>query len=308
MKQRTILFLSLTMMIGLMSSCVSKKKLTSLQERYDMSQQSLAESDAQLAEYIKKNEKCQNDLASLKSASKASEQVKEEQIKGLKDQVEDLKDQRKQQAQVVEGLTVLSASANDNIKQTLTQLESKDKYLRMLQAARSKTDSINLALAVNLKGALSQGLNDQGIEIKVDKTVVFINLSDKMLYKSGSAKLSAQANDVLNKIATILKSRPGFDVMVEGYTDNKSIKNNCIEDNWDLSVKRATAVVRKLEKDFGINPSRLIAAGRGETNAVADNSTESGRAANRRTRIVILPQLNEFYDLLNPEKAAATIK
>ena len=209
---------------------------------------------------------------------------------------------------MVEGLTVLSASANDNIKQTLAQLESKDKYVRMLQAARSKTDSINLALAVNLKGALSEGLDDQDIEIKVDKTVVFINLSDNMLYKSGSARLSSEASDVLGKIAAILKAKPGFDVMVEGYTDNKSIRNDCMEDNWDLSVKRATAVVRKLEKDFGINPSRLIAAGRGETNAVADNSTDEGRAANRRTRIVILPQLNQFYDLLNPEKAAASIK
>ena len=137
----------------------------------------------------------------------------------------------------------------------------------------------------------------------MDKTVVFVNLSDKMLFQSGSATMTTKANEVLGKIAQILKSRPDLEVMVEGYTDNKPIKTACIEDNWDLSVKRATAVARVLQKTHGVDPNRLIAAGRGEYNALATNDTEEGRSTNRRTRIIILPKLDQFYDLLNPAKA-----
>jgi chemotaxis protein MotB len=136
----------------------------------------------------------------------------------------------------------------------------------------------------------------------VDKTVVFINLSDKMLYESGSSKITSRANEVLSKIAQIVKSRPELDVMVEGYTDNVPIKNDCVQDNWDLSVKRATSVVRALQENFNVDPNRLIAAGRGEYNTLASNDTSEGRSMNRRTRIIILPKLNQFYDLLNPEK------
>ncbi len=142
----------------------------------------------------------------------------------------------------------------------------------------------------------------------MDKTVVFINLSDKMLYQSGSYTLTPKANEILGKIATIIESRPNLEVMIEGYTDNKPYKNNCLEDNWDLSVKRSTAVVRALQRDFKINPNRLIAAGRGEYNAMTSNDTDSGRASNRRTRIIILPKLDQFYDLLNPDMAPGAKK
>ena len=126
-----------------------------------------------------------------------------------------------------------------------------------------------------------------------------------MLYQSGSALLTPRAKEVLGKIAEIVESRPGVEVMVEGYTDNIPIKNDCMIDNWDLSVKRATSVVRMLQKEYNIDPNRLIAAGRGEYNTLADNSTEAGRSMNRRTRIIILPKLGEFYDLLNPDNAQA---
>ena len=191
-------------------------------------------------------------------------------------------------------------SANDNIKETLSQLQTKDKYIKLLQAAKSKADSINLALAVNLKSVLKDGIEDEDVEVKVDKTVVFINLSDKMLFKSGSYEILPKANEVLGKIAQIVESRPDLEVMVEGYTDNVPIKTNCIVDNWDLSAKRATSVVRALQTTHKINPNRLIAAGRGEYNTLATNDTAEGRAINRRTRIIILPKLNQFYDLLNP--------
>jgi len=183
-------------------------------------------------------------------------------------------------------------------------LQQKDRYIHLLQAAKSKADSINLALAINLKSVLQEGIDDKDVEIKVDKTVVFINLSDKMLYESGSFKLTKRAHEVLQKIAQIVESRPEFEVMVEGYTDNVPIKTAGILDNWDLSVKRATSVVRVLQEDYNIDPNRLIAAGRGEYNTLASNDTEDGKAKNRRTRIIILPKLNQFYDLLDPKMAA----
>jgi chemotaxis protein MotB len=249
-----------------------------------------------------KLEKCENEKTLLKGDQKALA-LRNEQIADLKEQIKDLKLQRDKTVSQVGDLTVLSQSANDNIGETLRQLEGKDQYIRLVQAARNKADSINLALAVNLKGVLRDGIADNDIDVKVDKTVVFVNLSDKMLYQSGSSRLTTRANEVLGKVAEIIKSRPDLEVMVEGYTDNVPISNSCIQDNWDLSVQRATAVVRLLQKSHGIDPNRLIAAGRGEYNTLADNNTAEGRSINRRTRIIILPKLNQFYDLLNPDLA-----
>ena len=202
----------------------------------------------------------------------------------------------------VGNLTVLSKTANDNIDKTLSQLATKDKYINLLQAARTKTDSINLALAVNLKSVLNNGIDDQDVEVKIDKTVVMINISDKMLFSSGSSKISSNANAVLGKIAQIIQSRPELEVMVEGYTDNVAINTDCINDNWDLSTKRATSVVRTLQQNFSIDPNKLIAAGRGEYNTLTTNDTSEGRTTNRRTRIILMPKLDQFYDLLNPDK------
>ena len=251
------------------------------------------------ADYLKNLDKIQEcDIKNIKLVS--SLEAKTEQVEDLKKQLDDCKKQRDNQQSQVGDLTVLSQQANNNINATLAQLEKKDKYIHLLQAAKSKADSINLALAVNLKGVLKQGLDDEDVEINVDKTVVFINLSDKMLYKSGSYELTPRANEILEKIAKIIESRPDMEVMVESYTDNKAINTGCIEDNWDLSTKRSTEVVRALQTKFKINPNRLIAAGRGEYNTLAQNNSASGRAVNRRTRIIILPKLNQFYDLLNP--------
>ncbi|MEL7162986.1 MAG: OmpA family protein, partial [Bacteroidota bacterium] len=224
------------------------------------------------------------------------------QVRIREEQITDLKEQRDRQVEQVGDLTVLSQGANQNINKTLAQLEGKDKYIRLLQAAKSKADSINLALAVNLKNVLRDGIEDDDVNIKVDKTVVYINLSDKMLYQSGSYQITDRANEVLQKIATIAKSRPNLELMVEGYTDSQSINTACIKDNWDLSVLRSTSVVKALQDDHGIDPNRLIAAGRGETNALASNDTPEGRSTNRRTRIILLPKLNQFYDLLNPDQ------
>lgn len=289
-----------------MTSCVAKKKYLSVKK--DLSNQKL-ELDAARKDLASCDDRVKSMLGQIGTCEKEKELLRNDlknyqsNLKLREEQIQDLKSQRDNQVTQVGNLTVLSQSANDNIKETLAQLEKKDKYIHLLQAAKTKADSINLALAVNLKGVLKEGIEDDDVDVKVDKTVVFINLSDKMLFQSGSSNLTTKANSVLANIAKIIESRPELEVMVEGYTDNVAIKNNCIEDNWDLSVKRSTAVVRVLQKNFKVNPNRLIAAGRGEYNTLASNDTAAGKAANRRTRIIILPKIDQFYDLLNPNLA-----
>jgi chemotaxis protein MotB len=288
-----------------MASCVAKKKLTALQSQYDKAQADLVKCGDSVQDYkdkLDRMSKAQQETEAQKNASISTVQQRDQQITDLKDQIADLRKLRDKQVEQVGNLTVLSKAANDNIDKTLSQLATKDKYINLLQAARTKADSVNLALAVNLKSVLNNGLDDQDIEVKVDKTVVMINISDKMLFSSGSYKISPNANNVLGKIAQIIKSRPDLDVMIEGYTDNVAINTDCIADNWDLSTKRATSVVRTLQQNFSIDPNKLIAAGRGEYNALTTNDTSEGRATNRRTRIILMPKLDQFYDLLNPDK------
>jgi len=288
------------------TSCVSKKQFTAKQLELDQANKDLGRLGEELHASLNRAEVCEEQKRNLQSelrTCKNSLELRAEQMDDLRDQLTDVKNQRDKQVTQVGDLTVLSTEANKNIGETLSQLERKDKYIQLLNAAKTKADSLNLALAVNLKGVLKDGLDDEDVEIKVDKTVVFVNLSDKMLYQSGSSKLTPRAYDVLRKVAQIINDRPNLEVMVEGYTDDRPISNSCIEDNWDLSVKRSTSVVRVLQKNFSVDPNRLIAAGRGEYNALATNDTAEGRSTNRRTRIIILPKLNEFYDLLNPDMA-----
>ncbi len=283
--------------------CVTKKKFKSLESELAQANKDLGKCGESLNDYMTRlsgcesdRDRCKQDLFNLQNTLK----IREEQVGFLQKEMEDAKQLRDKQLSQVGDLTTLNKSANDNVRETLSQLERKDKYIVLLQNAKTRADSINLALAVNLKSVLREGLDDQDVEVKVDKTVVFVNLSDKMLFQSGSANLTPRAQEVLGKIAKIVESRPDLEVMVEGYTDNVPISSTCLEDNWDLSTKRSTAVVRVLQKQYKINPNRLIAAGRGEYNALGPNDTEAGRSANRRTRIIILPKLDQFYDLLNP--------
>lgn len=284
------------------TSCVSKKKMTELKDSHakEMARmnEQLGKCGEDLNMYMKKLSACEQEREGIK----ASSSQKDGQIADLRGQLEEAKKMRQQQFEQVGNLTIMSQAANENMRATLAQLEKKDKYIQLLQQAKSKADSINLALAVNLKSALNDGLSDEDVEIKVDKTVVFINLSDKMLYQSGSSNLTPRAKEVLGKIAKIVETRKDIEIMVEGYTDNKPIATECIKDNWDLSVKRATSVVRMLQNTYKVDPNKLIAAGRGEYNALADNNTADGRATNRRTRIILLPKLDQFYELMNPNK------
>ncbi|TNE55923.1 MAG: hypothetical protein EP338_01700 [Bacteroidetes bacterium] len=285
----------------LTTSCVvSKKKYINMQQELEAKNKQLTDNLGQTQNKLFQAENKISGLNNELVVKNSNLEARDERIKDLKEQLTDCKELRDKQLDQVGDLTVLNQAANDNIKETLSQLEQKDKYINLLQAAKTKADSINLALAINLKGVLKDGLEDDDVEIKVDKTVVFVNLSDKVLFKSGSAVLSDKADEVLANIAKIIQSRPDLEVMIEGYTDNVPIKNNCMMDNWDLSVKRSTAVVRALQEKHNVNPNRLIAAGRGEYNALVENNTPENKAKNRRTRIIIMPKLNQFYDLLNP--------
>jgi chemotaxis protein MotB len=275
-----------------MISCVSSKKfkaeqarLADLNGKYATLQNDLKTCDDAKAEEAKKRASLENDLANL---NKQLDLVKENNTSALK-QLQDL--------------SVISSSQAESIKKSMDNLGMKDAYIQDLQTQMAKKDSLNMALVMNLKGAIGN-MDDQDINIKVDKGVVFIDISDKLLFKSASYNITPRAQEVLGKVATVLKAQPDLEFMVEGHTDNAELRGNIgpMKDNWDLSVMRATSVVRVLQKKYGLDPAKMAAAGRGEYKPVADNTSADGKAANRRTRIVILPQLDQFYKLLETKK------
>jgi chemotaxis protein MotB len=194
-------------------------------------------------------------------------------------------------------LSVITGAQAESIKKSLENIGAKDIYIRDLQGSIARKDSLNMALVMNLKGALGN-LEDQDINVKVDKGVVYVDISDKLLFKTGSYDVTERAKVVLGKVAKVLAAQPEIEFMVEGHTDNVAISTDELNDNWDLSVKRATSIVRILQKSYGLDPKRMTAAGRSQYLPLADNSTAAGRATNRRTRIVVLPQLDQFFKLL----------
>lgn len=270
----------------LLNACVSKKVLKTQETKYIALQ----------AEYSN----LQNQLKECTDSSSAATRRRaalENEIAGLKKQVDYLNANNNLALKQLENLSVISSSQAESIKKSLDNIGAKDAYIQNLQSALNKKDSLNLALVTNLKGAIGN-LDDKDINIKVDKGVVYIDISDKLLFKSGSYDVADRAKEVLGKVATVLKNQPDIEFMVEGHTDNVAYKGGVLLDNWDLSVKRATSVVRILKDQYGIAASKMTAAGRGEFLPVADNATAEGKAANRRTRIVILPQLDQFFKLL----------
>lgn len=269
-----------------MSSCVTQKKFKALDAKYLSTEEALSATNKKLQQCEIDNEKYKNKITSLEEQKDFIIQNQQNSIKQI------------------ESLTNLSASANSNIKDAIAQLSEKDKYINGIRGAMSRKDSINLTLALDLKKVLAQGIQDEDIIVDVEKTVVYISISDKLLFKSGSSDISDKAKGILAKVAQVIASKPQMEVMVEGYTDNVPISTSKTKDNWDLSTQRATSVIRVLQNDYGINPARLIAAGRSEYLPIASNETSEGRSINRRTRIVILPKLDQFFDVLEktPEK------
>jgi len=272
-------------------SCVSTKKFQALSTKY-------ANLNEQLVASQKETKACRDEKAELERQRSIADAQREAQIGSLKDQIELLKKNNNVALKQLEDLSVISSSQAESIKKSLDNIGSKDAYIQSIQQAAARKDSLNMALVMNLKGAIGD-LNDKDVNIKVDNGVVYVDISDKVLFKTGSFDLSDQAKTVLGKVALVLKKQPDIEFMVEGHTDNVALNGNKdLQDNWDLSVKRATTIVRMFQKQYGMEPAKMVAAGRSEYLPIADNATEAGRSQNRRTRIVILPQLDQFFKLL----------
>jgi chemotaxis protein MotB len=275
----------------LLFSCVSSKKFKKSQADYAGLQTQYTQVQGDLSA-------CNDEKANLQRQKSGLET----DVANLNKQIEFLKQNNTQALKQLEDLSVISSTQAESIKKSMENLGAKDSYIQTLQQQMAHKDSLNMALVMNLKGAIGD-MNDQDINIKVDKGVVYIDISDKLLFKTAKYDVTPQAKTVLGKVATVLKNQPDIEFMVEGHTDNVEYKGGgLVLDNWDLSVKRATSVVRILQKEYGLDPAKMAAAGRGEYNPIGENTTKEGRASNRRTRIVILPQLDQFFKLLEPNR------
>ncbi len=277
--KKTLLLIAVS---GILFSCASTKELEAIKAKHEKTKEELLATKTNLTKCLVEKERY------------------EEKSKLLESNVAELRKDKSETLKRVGDLTVLTQGANDNIKETLAQLSKKDKYINKIRAAATRKDSLNLVVAFHLKKELQQGIDDQDIEVNVEKTVVFISISDKLLFKSGSYTIGDKASKVLAKVATVVNAQPEMDVMIEGHTDDTPVgSKSSIKDNWDLSVKRSTAIVRELQSKYSVAPERLIAAGRGSFLPLVKNDTPQNRAKNRRTKIIILPRLNQFFDLLD---------
>jgi chemotaxis protein MotB len=218
---------------------------------------------------------------------------------GLSSQNEYLKKNNSDLINSSKEMTVLTTKGAENLEKSLESLKEKDLKISRLQDALTKKDSVTLALVTSLKREV--GIDDPDININVEKGVVMISIADNLLFKSGSYDVSDRAKGVLAKVAKVINSKPDFECMVEGHTDNVPIKNAVLLDNWDLSVKRSTSIVRVLQNDLGVNPKQLIPAGRSFYIPLAENDTPENKAKNRRTRIIIMPKIDQFYDMIEKE-------
>jgi len=283
MKSNRLLILAFPV---LLFSCVSSKQYKILQGRYT----SLDSTNGRLRADLKGCEDRNAEASRLKGLQDA-------EIAKLNEQIAFLKENNTTVVNQLKDMSVISSAQAESIKKSLDNIGAKDIYIQDLQKSLARKDSLNMALVMNIKGALGN-LEDEDINVKVDKGVVYIDISDKLLFKSGSYEITDRAKEVLGKVATVVKNQPEIEFMVEGHTDNVKFKRGVLLDNWDLSVKRSTAVVRVLQNQYGLDPARMSASGRGEYKPIAANDTPDGKAANRRTRIIILPQLDQFFKLL----------
>jgi chemotaxis protein MotB len=264
-----------------MTGCISQKKFNAQVSKYDSLKTSFDKVDLMLSDCIEESKKKQSRIGNLEEELSFAKKSSGAMLQQLSD------------------LSVISATQAESIKKSLENINAKEGYIRNLQTELSRKDSLNMALVLNLKGALKD-VNDDDININVEGSAVFISISDKMLFKSGSYEITPRAKEVLGKVADVIKAQPDVQFMVEGHTDNKSIATSNVRDNWDLSVLRSASVVRTLQKQYDVDPARMIAAGRSEYVPVVSNDTPEGRSTNRRTRIVILPQLDQFFKLMEP--------
>lgn len=266
-------------MTVLLSSCVSQKKYAELEAKHKETQDLLNSATVKL-----------NDCLEEKATA-------DSRLKTLEDQNAFLKANNQELINNMGNLTTLTTKGAENLEKSLESLREKDLTIRKLQDAVTRRDSVNLALVQSLKGVLGN-LDDDDIEISVEKGVVFVSISDKLLFRSGSYNVTSAAKEVLGKVAKVVNNKPDFEFMVEGHTDNVPYRSGVLLDNWDLSAKRATSVVRILQNDFGVDPARMTAAGRSYYVPLVSNDTSANRAKNRRTRIVVLPKIDQFYNMI----------
>ena len=264
----------------IMSSCVSKKEYTSLENRHKKTQDLLNTATIKL-----------NSCLEEKSSA-------ETLVVTYREQVSDLKRRNDQLFIQSQDYLELTSKSADNLEKSLESMQEKDLKITRLLDALTRKDSVTLAIVTSLKKEI--GINDPDIEVNVEKGVVFISLSDKLLFKTGSYVVSERAKEILAKVAVVVNGKPDFECMVEGHTDSRSYESGVLQDNWDLSVKRATSIVRVLQ-ELDVSPGRLIAAGRSYFDPLVDNETAENRAINRRTRIVIMPKIDQFYDMIEKE-------
>ncbi|MDR9448012.1 MAG: OmpA family protein [Psychroflexus sp.] len=263
--------------IGLMTSgCVSKKKFSQLQEDYQDTKNNLETTATKLSA-------CKEEKSNMKAAYES--------------QIETLKNTNNALINSQDNLATISQKGAENLERSLESLQEKDMQIKTMRDAINKKDSVTLALVTSMKSALSD-VNDDDIEISVDKGAVFVSISDKLLFDSGKYSLSKDAKNVLGKVAKVVKDKKDFEFMVEGHTDTDPIATSCISDNWDLSAKRAIAVVRLLQDEYNVDPKRMTASARSKFIPIASNDNASGKAKNRRTKIIVLPKLDQFFGMI----------
>lgn len=263
--------------VALLASCVSKKKYVALENQN-------GELKSQLQKTQVKNEELEGKFAAI-----------QERVDEYNNKISSLTDENNSKMVTVGDVAVISENAKAEMRKTLANVDPS-----LVSQASTLKDSMNLAITHNLQKSMSNtDLNeDEDIAINIDETVVMISISDKLLFNTASYRVSNKADDILQKLADVINSEPSIEVMVEGHTDARSIHNDKVQDNWDLSVLRATSVVRKLQNEFNVAPEKMIASGRGEFQPLVGNDTKENRSKNRRTRIVLLPNINKFFALM----------
>ncbi|MBA6156938.1 OmpA family protein [Tenacibaculum sp. S7007] len=282
------LIFPIALIVFTLTSCVSKKKYVELEQKYNDTrgnlQKTTLEKERLEANFAKIEKRVDNYNKKINSLRNVNESLQEENNVKL---------------DMVGNTTVISNSLKEKMRETLKKVDPAE-----LANAKTLKDSMNVAVAYNLKKSINSSdfENSDDIDIDIDKTVVMISVSDKMLFNTASYRVKRDAYKLIEKLADVINSEPSMDVMIEGHTDSRSINTATLQDNWDLSVKRATSIVRILEKKFNVDPSRLIASGRGSSVPLVENNSRENRARNRRTRIVILPNLDKFFGLLAKEE------
>ncbi|MDA9874560.1 MAG: OmpA/MotB family protein [Flavobacteriaceae bacterium] len=279
---KKIFVLGVTALIVL-TSCGAKKELVAAQEK------------------LKNTEDLLNTATVKLNGCLSDKAVADANLTALRDQLYDLRKTNDALISSTEQMTLLTSKGADNLEKTLESLQERDLKINRLQDAMSKKDSVTLAIVSSLKKSV--GIDDPDIEVNVEKGVVYISIADKLLFKSGSFVVTEKAKVVLEKVAKVINDKPNFEAMIEGHTDSRSYSNGVLVDNWDLSVKRSTSVIRILQ-GMGVNPAQLIAAGRSSYAPLTDNDTAMNRSKNRRTRVVVLPKIDQFYEMIENEVKA----